>query len=316
MNDYDRIFQLNLNLLVPLHELLKRRNVSAAAEAVHVTQSTMSRNLQLLRTFFDDPLLVRSGHDYILTPRAKQLAEGTAGILDSLNMLLENEFNPCNARWEMTLAVPDYVANHVVPDTFAKVLTPNMGIDLSIINWDCFARELLIAGELHLAISLDDNFAGNIHRRIIDEDRWVCVARPEHPIIKDPTSDLVGFFERTEFVDINTGGGSCKPVDLKLGEVGCQRRVRVSVRAYSTAFALVTKTDLCAIVPEHVFRNSIRCRDLAAVPLPLDLPLTRFSLWWHERFHQDVRHKWIRDNLFPSILSHPCQLGLSASGGV
>jgi hypothetical protein len=52
---------LDLNLLVALDTLLDERNVSRAAERLHLTQSAMSNALSRLREFFGDALLVPVG---------------------------------------------------------------------------------------------------------------------------------------------------------------------------------------------------------------------------------------------------------------
>jgi len=51
----------DLNLLASLDALLAEKNVTRAAQKVHVTQSTMSGILRRLRDQFDDELLVRIG---------------------------------------------------------------------------------------------------------------------------------------------------------------------------------------------------------------------------------------------------------------
>ena len=51
--------KINLNLLIALQALLEERNVTRAAQHLHVTQSALSKSLAQLRQLFDDPLLVR-----------------------------------------------------------------------------------------------------------------------------------------------------------------------------------------------------------------------------------------------------------------
>ncbi len=60
---------IDLNLLVPLKALLHERNVTRAAERIHLSQSAMSRTLDRLRSELGDELLVRVGRNYELTPR-------------------------------------------------------------------------------------------------------------------------------------------------------------------------------------------------------------------------------------------------------
>ena len=90
------------------------------------------------------------------------------------------------------------------------------------------------------------------------------------------------------------------------------RRIKISSPGYSAAFGIVAATEIVVVVPHHVARNSRTCRDLVVLPVPSELPLLRYSLWWHEKFHNEAAHCWLRENLFPRFLCCPNQLGLSS----
>ncbi|RZA11129.1 MAG: LysR family transcriptional regulator, partial [Lysobacteraceae bacterium] len=74
---------IDLNLLPALEALLRRKNVSAAAADVGLSQPAMSRALARLRDVLGDVLLIRApGGGYALSPRAEALAGQLAGALD------------------------------------------------------------------------------------------------------------------------------------------------------------------------------------------------------------------------------------------
>ena len=56
------MLRANLNLLPTLKVLLETRNISRAAELLHLSQPSISKQLGQLRSEFDDELLVREGH--------------------------------------------------------------------------------------------------------------------------------------------------------------------------------------------------------------------------------------------------------------
>lgn len=311
MRTIKELGSVNLNLLPPLNALLKYRNVSAAAESLGVTQSTMSRNLSLLRSLLDDPLLVRAGHGYVLTPRSQQIKVSLNNILLDVSSLFNSEFDPTRSHEEFRIAVPDYVSLYVLPDVLAGLLSPEFGFRVFLVNWDVFARDLLLSGDLHLAVSLDDRFPDNIYRRIIDEDRWVVVMNRKNPVLEGEEKLTPEGFDTLEFAEVSTGGGRCKLVDCWLEKQGLQRKIRVTVPAYDTAFAMTATTSLAVVCPGHVARNSRFARDLHISPFPYEIPMVRFSVWWHERFHKDEAHRWLRNELLPKLLTHPNQLGIS-----
>ena len=58
---------LDLNLLVPLRELLRERSMTRAAERLGVTQTAASAALPSPRRHFGDELLIRDRDEYTLT---------------------------------------------------------------------------------------------------------------------------------------------------------------------------------------------------------------------------------------------------------
>ena len=66
---------LNLNLLTVLDAVLRERSVTGAAARLGLSQPAVSASLARLRRHFDDPLLVRNGNAYDLTPLGHSLAE-------------------------------------------------------------------------------------------------------------------------------------------------------------------------------------------------------------------------------------------------
>jgi hypothetical protein len=70
---------LDLNLLIALDALLAERNVTRAAERIHISQSGMSAALDKLRQHFSDQLLERIGRNMELTARGRALADPVNG---------------------------------------------------------------------------------------------------------------------------------------------------------------------------------------------------------------------------------------------
>ena len=110
----------NLNLLPTLKVLLETRNISRAAELLHLSQPSISKQLTQLRTEFGDELLVREGQRWLLTPRAESLAAQLADSLGVLERLYEAPgFEPGRCERVFRLASSDYVAQHILPEICA-----------------------------------------------------------------------------------------------------------------------------------------------------------------------------------------------------
>jgi DNA-binding transcriptional LysR family regulator len=68
--------RLDLNLLVVLQTVLETRNVTLAAERLHMSQPAVSRALTRLRRVFDDPLFIKGAGGVIVSTAEQNPANG------------------------------------------------------------------------------------------------------------------------------------------------------------------------------------------------------------------------------------------------
>src|SRR5690606_34485148 len=78
----------DLNLLVTLDVLLEEGSVAAAARRIGLSSSAMSRTLARLRETTGDPLLVRAGRGLVPTPRALELRDRVAQLVQDAEAVL------------------------------------------------------------------------------------------------------------------------------------------------------------------------------------------------------------------------------------
>ena len=78
------LHKIDLNLLVVFDELMLSRNLTRAAEKLCLSQSAISQSLKRLRVLMDDPLLVRSGNEMLVTERAIAMTKPVHRILREL----------------------------------------------------------------------------------------------------------------------------------------------------------------------------------------------------------------------------------------
>jgi DNA-binding transcriptional LysR family regulator len=91
---------------------------------------------------------------------------------------------------------------------------------------------------------------------------------------------------------VSRRGSDRGPVDDALEALGLKREIATTVGGFSTALALVRRTDLIAGVPERHTAN-LRA-GLHGFPLPVAVPEITVSLLWHPRFEADLAHRWLR----------------------
>src|SRR5690606_39676458 len=129
-----RYQRIDLNLLVALDILLAERNVTRAAERLHITQSAASGVLSRLRDYFEDPLLVQVGRDMRLTPLAENLVEQVRDIIVRIDstMAARPEFDPAEAQRHFVIIASDYVSRVLMADVLQRIsaLAPAVTFEL------------------------------------------------------------------------------------------------------------------------------------------------------------------------------------------
>src|SRR3954464_7975342 len=129
-----RYQRIDLNLLIALDALLAERNVTRAAERMHMTQSAMSGVLARLREYFDDQLLVPVGRAMKLTPRAESLIEPVRDILLKVDSTLgvRPEFEAATAQRHFVLIASDYVSNVLLAEVLRRIalVAPGLSFDV------------------------------------------------------------------------------------------------------------------------------------------------------------------------------------------
>ena len=190
----------NLNLLPTLKVLLETRNISRAAELLHLSQPSISKQLGQLRSEFGDELLVREGQRWLLTPRAESLAAALADSLGALDRLYAApEFAPERCERVFRLASSDYVAQHILPDICAALAraAPRAALEYSL--WDkrqlpqLWQSELVPHGFIVLRNAHGDTMRGRAQRFLAQYGRGSGAQAEQQRAALKGLHDFAGF---------------------------------------------------------------------------------------------------------------------------
>lgn len=296
---------IDLNLLVVLDALLAERNVTRAARRLGLTQPTTSHALSRLRDLLGDPLLVRVGRGMQPTPRAEALAPALARTLADLRRLIQSEpeFDPARSQRAFVIACPDLLAPRV-PAIIARMQreAPRCGIELRapIAGDDAAA---LGTGGVDLALAPTprtgpESEGGALVQRALGTLRWGVLARRGHPALRTgargrPRISREAWLAHPHVV-VRTGSQSPSAVGRALERAGLERRVGLVVPAFLLVPHVVAATDMLAAVPQELVRELADDLDLALVDLPIPIPEIPVAAIWHERYHADPAHRWLR----------------------
>lgn len=291
------------NLLPVLDVLLQERNVSRAARRLGRTQPAISHALARLREQLGDPLLVRVGQRFALTPRAEALREPLKALLAELSALLRPPaaFAPASAERSFRLIATDYIAALVLPPLIERVRAAAPGVDLNMRPPSPDYAALLRDGEADLGFVVRRPDEAGIRARKLFTDRFVCVLRRDHPA--GAQLDLATYL-RLPHALVAPLGNPGNFVDSALAELGHgRRRIALTVPHFFLAPALIAASDLVITLPERVARLVSREHPLRVVPLPMRMASFDVCLAWHERVHHDPGNTWLRAEIVAALRS-------------
>ncbi|HKY02663.1 MAG TPA: LysR substrate-binding domain-containing protein, partial [Burkholderiales bacterium] len=181
------IRNIDLNLLVALDALLSERNVTRAAARLGLSQSAMSASLARLRQVFGDPLLLRTAGGMLPTSKAEDLATPVKQVLDEITRIVEQTeaFEPTTAAVKFTIAASDAVEFAILPrlvDHLEKH-APLSRLQVQPSDYTAIGKQLE-SGDVDLAVINVANAPGAMRSRPLYTERFVVVARREHPRLK------------------------------------------------------------------------------------------------------------------------------------
>ena len=296
---------VDLNLLVYLDMLLRKRNVTRAAEALGISQPAMSNGLQRLRKLFDDPLLVRTKNGMSPTERAETLQPLVRDIVMSVERAVEaeREFDPAGADRVFRLSVSDYTESTLVPQLLRhmRVKAPNVTLDFltpSDVTFDDLEH-----GNVDMVINRFDHLPDSFHERTVWRDRFSCLVSRHNPIRYDFSLDAylhanhVWVSKTGMGVGVGvdpTAGQQLGWVDDALAKTGRKRRIRVFTRHYQAAMKLAELRALVVTRPPRAANLARENPDLVIRDPPFEIPEIELKMAWSPLLQHNPAHQWLR----------------------
>jgi DNA-binding transcriptional LysR family regulator len=297
---------IDLNLLVTLGALLEERNLTRAGEKISMSQPTMSGALARLRLHFGDELLVRSGRQYVLTPTAERLLPAVQEALRQVERTLEvaPEFCPDASERQFSLALSDYAVTVLIEPLLRRVheLAPGVGLELSPIPADMHESDRgLLQHDLVIG-PMGFKFFGR--SEVVFRDRFVCIADPANPRLRDGCLSLADLGELPH-AGATFGHAGLNPAERALAELGVHRNVQVTTVGWLSLPFVVAGTDLVAVVPERLARRVAAAAGVVIAEPPFGRVELVEAAWWHPTRTADPAQDWLRGVLAEAAQSLP-----------
>jgi DNA-binding transcriptional LysR family regulator len=289
---------INLNLLPILRELLRRRNVTAAARHLNLTQSGVSDALARLRVQFGDELLVRVGRQMVPTAFALDLAPQLEDALTATESLLQPiQFDPATNERTIRIATGDTIALAIGKGLLDRLARHAPRTTVRFVNIQSPTRADLDEGNIDFLIIprgmipssvLSEDGLDRLH---LYRDDCVCIARSDHPEIGETLS--LELLNTLPVVAVRVDDLSYLYAALP----GRRRTDQLHVPQFTLPPILVAHSDAIAMVQRHVAEWFARFLPIRILELPIPFPETEVCAFWSAYHRNDPMHKWIRDQL-------------------
>lgn len=283
----------DLNLLVALDVLLAEESVSRASHRLRLSPSAMSRTLSRLRDATGDPLLVRAGRRLVPTPRALELREQAARLVQDAHTVLRPTSKPRLDHLARTfsLRTSDGFVENFGPALIARVMAEAPGVRLRFVQKTDRDAAPLRAGLVDLETGVvQKETAPEFRMQLLFRDRFVGVVRRGHPLAKGKVT--AARYADGRHVSVSRHGIETRPVDDALPPLGAQRQIVAVVGGFAAALALAKGSNLIATVPDLHTRNLQS--GMRSFRLPFSTPELSVALLWHPRLDADAAHQWLR----------------------
>jgi DNA-binding transcriptional LysR family regulator len=83
--------------------------------------------------------------------------------------------------------------------------------------------------------------------------------------------------------------------------------IRLRVPSFVAGAVVAAESDEIVTLPAHLARRIAGPLGLFPFRAPIVLPRIEISQYWHERYHRDAAHKWIRSLTFELFASNASQ---------
>lgn len=283
----------DLNLLIALDALLSEGSVTRAGHRLRLSPSAMSRTLTRLREATGDPLMVRAGRGLVPTPRAIELRERTARLVQDAESVLRPTESLVLGQLvrTFTLRVSDGFVEQFGGALLTHVRAQAPGVRLRFVQKVDKDAAPLRDGlvDLETGVVVPDT-APELRQQTLFHDRHVGVVRAGHALAKGRVT--LARYTAGVHVSVSRKGATNAPIDDALAAHDARREFAAVVGGFAAAIAIARDTDCIATVPGA---HTKRLRDgMAQFTLPFATPDLAVAMLWHPRMDADAAHKWLR----------------------
>lgn len=287
---------LDLNLLKALQVLLAERNVTRAAEILHLTQSAVSGILARLRANFDDPLLVAVGRNLELTPLARELMQPANDLLVRVEALAAHRasFDAHLQARHFNIVASEYAAEVALLPVLRRLHTEAPAVTIALLQPSRTALAELENAETDLVLTLESYSCADHASCRLFEDTDVAVVDKDNALVGETVS-LKQFLAMGQVRYQGARYGLTMFENWYQQHQIAPRRIETTVDSFHLVPALLVGTERIATLPARLARRYCQMLPLRMVTPLFEIPRMVEVLQWHASRERDPAHRWLRD---------------------
>ncbi len=285
---------IRLQELMVFHAILSNGSLTSAAEALGVTQSSVSKQLRNLRQYFGDDLFVRSGYGMAATNKALSIAPQISNLINSFEALNgEINFDPGYIERDFVISTTDEIQHFLLPELITRIAadSPKSRVIFKVLESHHAAKQLE-SGSIDLAITLNRNVPDHLKQKRLFSDDFVVIYREGHPL-RDKKLTLKQYLSASHMM-VSSIGNAPGPIDEILNSQGCKRILTLVVPYFMQVADALTGSDLILTLQRRTCEELMKNHPLSITEFPLKAPPINYYMFWHKRYDKDSTNRWLR----------------------
>lgn len=293
--------KLDMQDLMVFVAVYEQRNVTGVADALFVSQSTVSYCLKKLRTSFEDELFINTRTGMRATYKASSMYPHVLKILDSINLCHAQglAFDPTRQAVTFNLCAPEYFEQRVLPRLLKNFNLAHLPVTINVQKLEAdIPAEDLRDGCIDLVMCFGPNFHrhhSDFKSQVLLEDELVCVL-DKRACPREKRMSLETFVERRH-VFPTPWTSTTNMVDGWLAQQQQQRQVVARANSYSAALKLIIGTDFILAMPRHIARLLATDPMFRYCEAPSGLPGFTLDMQWSQASDMDSANAWLREQI-------------------
>ena len=285
-----------------LDALIREESITGAAQVLETTQPAVSKLLRRLRARFDDPLVVRRGRGVQPTARAVEMSAQIRALLDMADSLWRERvpFDPTESEKTFSLLVTDVGMVRFLPPLIARLaeLAPRIKVRALPLDSRHFAAKLE-SGEADLALGAFPRAAGYLRFQRLYSAGYASVVRQQHPRAAEMRTRKAFLAEQHILITgSETGHAAHLDTHRVLTRAIAPSNILLQVPSFIAGAIVASQTDGVATLPANLAGLVAAPLGMCVFKTPVLLPRIEIGQYWHERYHRDPAHKWLRSITF------------------